>query len=275
MKDAAKQAEQITQKTIGPDGELQKHREAVQQLASQALQTQASLDTFRKERATLDELRGHLREAESEVKQAVTHAGSLRSELDQIRSTATTLTQDHTKIRETAREAREDTAVAMTTVKDIEKKLGPLVQIHDLSQSTDERLTALNALAEHVSLKAKALEGQQHTVEHAVVQANRLNEMVWAMDLQVGKLNEGMKQAAKVDETISRIEKLAQNTSTQLETASKTQQETERDVAKLSRDATSLLESVRGAGRSARRQQEGVRGVRRTAPGAADHGRRR
>ena len=39
LKDAARQAEQTTQKAIGPDGELRKHREAVQQLSSQALQT--------------------------------------------------------------------------------------------------------------------------------------------------------------------------------------------------------------------------------------------
>ena len=61
LKDAAKQAEQTTQKAIGPDGELQKHREAVQHLSSQALQTQATLDTLKKERAALEELRGHLR----------------------------------------------------------------------------------------------------------------------------------------------------------------------------------------------------------------------
>ena len=41
LKDSAKQAEQTTQKALGPDGELQKHREAVQHLSSQALGTQA------------------------------------------------------------------------------------------------------------------------------------------------------------------------------------------------------------------------------------------
>ncbi|MBI4486401.1 MAG: hypothetical protein HY655_10355, partial [Acidobacteria bacterium] len=160
LKDAARQAEQTTQKAIGPDGELQKHREAVQHLSSQALQTQASLDTLKKERSALEELRGHLREAENEVKQALGQAGTLRGELDQIRAVATSLTQDYTKIRESSREAREDTMAAMATVKDVEKKLGPLAQLHELSQSTEERLSALNALAEHVSLKAKALDSQ-------------------------------------------------------------------------------------------------------------------
>lgn len=47
LNDAARQAELTTQKAIGPDGELQKHREAVQYLSSQALQTQATLDTLK------------------------------------------------------------------------------------------------------------------------------------------------------------------------------------------------------------------------------------
>src|SRR6476660_4302684 len=54
LKDAVRQAELTTQKAIGPDGELAKHREAVQHLSSQALQTQTSLDALRKERVALD-----------------------------------------------------------------------------------------------------------------------------------------------------------------------------------------------------------------------------
>src|SRR4051812_43689750 len=60
LRDSAKQAEQTTAKAIGPDGELQKHREAVQQLSSQGLQTQATLDTLKRERTALDELRVQL-----------------------------------------------------------------------------------------------------------------------------------------------------------------------------------------------------------------------
>ncbi|MFI5302786.1 MAG: hypothetical protein ACHREM_32250, partial [Polyangiales bacterium] len=245
LKDAARQAEQTTQRAIGPDGELQKHREAVQHLSSQALQTQASVDTLKKERTALEELRGQLRGAETEVKQSLSHAGTLKAELDQVRVVATTLTQDYSKIRDTSREAREATNVAMATVKEVENKLGPLARLHELSQSTEDRLTSLNALAEHVSHKAKALESQQHAVEHAVVQANRVNEMVWAMDVQIGKLNEGMKLAAKAEDTIGRIEKLADDTTTRMDGAIKLNQEVQRESARLEKDGRLLLEAVR------------------------------
>src|ERR671924_540960 len=51
-----------------------------------------------------------------------------------------------------------------------------------------DNAAALHALAEHVSHKTKALEAQKHTVERAVVEATRLNEMVWNMDAQIARL---------------------------------------------------------------------------------------
>ena len=79
LKDAARQAEQTTQKAIGPDGELRKHREAVQQLSSQALQTQATLDTLKKEQAALEELRTRLRESEGELGQTMSQVAAVKT----------------------------------------------------------------------------------------------------------------------------------------------------------------------------------------------------
>src|SRR3954470_24147537 len=144
LKESAKQAEQTTLKALGPDGELQKHREAVQHLSSQALGTQATLETLKKERATLEEVRGQLQKADGEVKQSLGQTATLKAELDHIRSIAAALTQDYSKIREISREAREDTTAALTTVKEVEAKLVPLARLNEMSQSTEQRLTTLN-----------------------------------------------------------------------------------------------------------------------------------
>ncbi|HJN44824.1 MAG: hypothetical protein QGI10_05285 [Vicinamibacterales bacterium] len=40
-------------------------------------------------------------------------------------------------------------------VKDVEKKLGPLAEMHELSKSTETRLATLNSLAEHVLQKVR------------------------------------------------------------------------------------------------------------------------
>ena len=191
--DTATQAQQAAEKLVAPDGVLQKHRQSVQQLSSQALETQASIDSLKRERVALEELRTQLRQSQTEIKGTIDGTAALRGELDQVRGTAGQLAQDYAKLRETSREAREDSHAAAEMVKDVEKKLGPLMQLQELSKSTEEKLTALNALAEHVSTKAKALENQKHAVERAVVEANRLNEMVWNMDVQIARLNDGMK----------------------------------------------------------------------------------
>src|SRR5262245_8773873 len=110
---SVKQAEQTTQKALGPDGELQKHREAVQHLSSQALGTQATLETLKKERAALEGLRGQLRDTETEVKQSIGQSTSLKTELEQIRAIAATLTQDYAKLRESSLAARQDTTAGI------------------------------------------------------------------------------------------------------------------------------------------------------------------
>ncbi len=243
--ETATQAQQVAEKIMAPDGELQAHRRQVQQLSSQALETQASIDALKKERAALDEFRNQLRQAQTEIKQAVDNASTIRGELDQVRGTATVLGQDYVKLRDTVRTAREDSTAATEMVKDVEKRLGPLVQLQELSKTTEEKLTSLNALAEHVSQKSKSLEGQKHTIDRAVVEANRLNEMVWSMDVQIGKLNDGLKQAIRGEETVARIEQIVQETNSKVEAATKTRDEFAREAARMEKDGRALVDVMR------------------------------
>ena len=112
-------------------------------------------------------------------------------------------------LKDVSRETHDEANATVEMVKDVEKRLGPLAKLQEMSKTTEERMATLNALAEHVTQKIKALENQKHTVEHAVVEANRLNEMVWAMEVQINKLNEGARQATRTEELIDRVEKLS------------------------------------------------------------------
>ena len=244
LKEAARQAEASVAAAMNPNSELAKHREAVEQLSSQTQQTQSTLNTLRMEHAELEGLRGQLRAAQTEIKQSVDHAGSLKSELEHIHAMASGLTEDCARLGENSRLAREDTTAAMAAIEEVEKKLGPLAQLQELGQDTEERLVTLNALAERVSLKTKAIENQQLKVEHALVQTNRVNEMVWAMEVQIGTLNEGMKHAASADETLARLETISAEMTERLASAVKLHQETEQQTAKLEQRGALLLESM-------------------------------
>jgi chromosome segregation ATPase len=242
--DTVRQAQQSVEKITGPGSELQTHREAVQQLSSQALQTQASIETLKKDRAAMEDFRGELKQTQDEIRQSIGQAGSLKSDLGQVRALASALTQDYARIKEASREAREDSTAAMKTIKEVDKKLGSLAPLQELTKSTEERLAALNALSEHVSHKTKALESQKHTIERAVVEANRLNEIVWAMDVQIQKLTEGHKQIGRTEEMLDRIEKLAQATTGQLHPATKTKDEFTGEIGRLQKDSASLAASI-------------------------------
>jgi chromosome segregation ATPase len=244
LKDAAKQAEQSFRDATRPDGELSKHREAIEQLSSQARGTHASLAVLKDEHAAFEELRGQLRSAQTEIKRSVEHAGALDKELERLRGVAGGLTEEWVRVGETSRTAREETSAAVAAIREVEKKLGPLAQIQALGQNTDERLVALNALAERVSLKAKAIESQQLTVEHALLQSNRVQEMVWSMEQQIGKLNEGMRHAATAEETLGRLEKLSTDTTQRLEAAARLYEETGQRAATLEQRGTLLFESM-------------------------------
>ena len=83
-----KAIQQQAEKLMAPDGELQKHRHAVQQLSTQALQTTASLETLRKEQAALDDLREQFRQSQAAVRESTDRTEGLRSDFDQLRGIA-------------------------------------------------------------------------------------------------------------------------------------------------------------------------------------------
>ena len=67
LHETVRQAQQAAERIVGPEGDLQKHREAVKQLSSQTLETQASFDTLKKERASLEDLRSQLRQTQGDL----------------------------------------------------------------------------------------------------------------------------------------------------------------------------------------------------------------
>ncbi len=241
-------AQQQAEKLLAPEGDLEKRKRELQQLSSQTLDTQATVDTLKRERATLEEFGTQLRESHSElreIRQSVDQALTLRTELEQVRGVATQLSQDYTRLRDTSREAREDAEAATTAVQDVERKLGRLTQLQDLTRATEEKLVTVNALAEHVTQKARALDAQKHVMDRAVLEAHRLNEMVWNMDAQISTLNEGLKQAARGEETLGRVEQIVSETTAKLDQATTMRDEFLRETARMEKDGRSLVETMR------------------------------
>ena len=243
----SEQAHQKAESLVAPESDLQKFRKSVQHLSSQMLQSQAGIDALRRDQATLKEVRTELRKTQDGVKSTIDGTAVVKGELDQVRGTAGHLSQDYARLREASKEVREDSVTAAESVKELERKLAPLMQLQELSKTTEERLTGLNTMAEHVSQKTKALESQRSTVERAVVEANRLNEMVWNMDVQINRLNEGVKEAHRSEETIGRIETLVEQTNATVEGVTKARDDMVRESARFEKDGRVLMDSMRAS----------------------------
>ena len=240
-------AQEVAEKLMAPDGDLKKHRKQVQRLSSQTLETRASVEALARERSVLEDLREQIAQSKAETRQAIEESGRLRGEIEQVRGTAGQLGQDYAKLQDTTRSAREDASAVTAAVKDIENRLGPLMELQNRSKTTEDKLTALNALAEHVTQKTKALDGQKHTIDRATVEANRLNEMVWAMDVQIGKLNEGLKEAARGEEALTRVEKLVEDATARAEGAANVRDEMAREAERFEKDWRPLVDQMRAA----------------------------
>jgi chromosome segregation ATPase len=243
--DTVTSARQDIENLVGSGSELQKHRDEVQQLSQRALETRASLETLNREQQAVEDLRGQLRETQGEIKRSLDEMSSVTGDVDGARALVARLTEDIALLQDASREAHNQGRGAMDTLQEVEKKLARLGALEEQSRSAEERLATLNALAEHVSHKAKALESQKHMVERAVVEANRLNEMVWAMDVQIQKLNDGNAQIANTEQTLGRIERLAHETAGQLESAMKAKEAFGLEIARLEKESTGLANSVR------------------------------
>jgi chromosome segregation ATPase len=237
--------QRATERLTAPDSEIDKHRQAVAVLVAQTQETQAAIESLRGERAAVDDVRAQIRQVTADVKQSQDSAAIVRGELDGVRTIAAQLGQGYHRIRETSRGARDEALAASDAVKHVENKLGSIAQLRELAVSTEERLASLNSLSEHVSHKIKALDAQKHTIDHATVQTNRVNEMLRAMDLQIGRLAEGHKQVKRAEETLARIEQLARDSDRQLESAMSARDDFSRDIVRLEREGRTLTEYLK------------------------------
>jgi len=237
-------AEERFLQALARETQLDEHRSAVEQLVSLGQNAIAQLEALKQGSAALMQLEERFPRLRKEFQPLLDQQAALRNDLDLLRTGIVALAQDAETGRESALKARSHATKATEVVADLQRKLEPLSQISALGQETEAQLRTLNALAEHVAVKVKALENQQSIVEHALVESRRVHEMVWDMEVQIKKLDEGTKRAARVEETLATLERMQAETSTQLEDASRVRESFGRAAARQERDVRSLVETV-------------------------------
>ncbi len=218
--------------------------QALDNSVDQAAQTTADFEALKKEQSSFNQLRQELQQTQKRMQNAAQETAAVKGEFDSLREAASSLRGEQSRVEDALRATREESAATIEKVKDVEKKLVPLAEVNELSKAAGERLASLNVLSEHVASKIKVLENQKHSIEHAVVESNRLGELMWNMEIQIQKLDEGSKRAAKAEETLDRTEQTVAEIASQLERAENSKSGLEQDLAKLDKTRAELSEFV-------------------------------
>ena len=232
------------QQALAREAQVEEHKSAIEQLVSLGRSTAAQLDGLKQESVALRQLEERLPRLRKEFQPLLDQQSALKNDIDVLRTGIAGLAQDAETGREAALKARGHATKATEVVADLQRKLEPLSQMNTLGKDTDAQLRTLNALAEHVGAKVKALESQQSVVEHALVESRRVHEMVWDMEVQIKKLDEGTRRAASVEETLATLERMHAETSTRLEEAARAREAFSQETTRQERDAQSLIDTV-------------------------------
>jgi chromosome segregation ATPase len=217
---ATSSAQRQIEKLTAPDGDLNQHRRQTRELSAEVAETRASVEAIAGERATFEELRLQLHHSSVEligIKEAVDLGTSLRGDLERLRSTATELTRDVDAIREASREADDNAFSAGEAVKEMERRLGQMEALRELSDTIEEKLGSLTTLAEQVDQKVHAVDAQKQIIDRAVLDTNRLNEIVGKMASHISKLDGWLSHTERTEERLTRLDQLVAETAAKLD----------------------------------------------------------
>ncbi len=245
MTNLVQQAQEAAALMSESKDELQKHREAMEQLAGEYRETRAAIEALGAQRQIVTDAHVALQQSQADLRAALNQAAGVRQELDQLEGKASSLANDQAVLSRTANQVSENTAVVTRTVQDLESKIASLGTLHELAATTEERLKSLNALAEHVTVKTKALDTQRETIDHAASEASRLNEMVWAMEAQIGKLEDGNRQVARAKDVLHQAEEFAEEVHDELAAATARCDLFRLETARVEKDGAQLIQTVR------------------------------
>ena len=240
---SVKSIEAVTEETVQRAEEIRGERAALQELVSAAQSTVTRLEAVAGD-ARIAHLAEHMPALTDDCARVIEQQGSLRAELGQLQTLATAVRQDATTAGEVSKRANDGAAGAAERLASVERKLEAVSRFEAATFDATGQLQTLNALAEHVALKVKALENQQQTTERALVDSRRVGEMVWEMNIQIAKLGEGSTLAASVEETLGRLERLNQETTIRLETAARERTQFAETVEQQRKGSAELVQNL-------------------------------
>ena len=227
--------------------EIDRQRSALQDVVTQARESTSRLEALAADPELMQQA-AELRRVEDDLQRVTKQQARLASDIEGLQATTTALAESATTAEQLSQRALEAASSAADQSMALERKLETLARIEALAGDTTAQLQSLNGLAEHVSMKLKVLEGQQQTLERALVDSRRVNEMVWEMEGQINKLKEGSTVTARVESHLAELGRLHRDVATALEDAARERSQFTDTLAQHQRQASDLLHDLQGHG---------------------------
>ena len=236
-------AETKTDDALQRASEIDRQRSALQDVVTVARESTTRLEALAADPGLMQQA-AELRRVEDDLQRVTKQQARLASSIEGLQATTTALADSATTADQLSQRALEAASSAADQSMALERKLETLARLEALAGDTTGQLQSLNGLAEHVAMKLKALEGQQQTVERAVVDSRRVNEMVWEMEGQINKLKEGSTVTARVEAHLAQLERLHRDVATALEDGARERSQFTDTLAQHQREASDLVDDL-------------------------------
>ena len=162
-----KKAEENQQSLTGGAAEAEKTRVLMQTVVDLGSEADQKLAALKKETRSIEHVQKRVLELNQELNKIHGKSSALSIEQDRLGASAQSIEKQTEKDRESGGQLKEEVKRAMGKVSEIESKLADLPAAHGLVRSLEKQVHGLNAMAEHVSQKAKSLDAVRDLVEKA------------------------------------------------------------------------------------------------------------
>ena len=117
MTDVVRLAKEAAALMSDSGGQLQKHREAMEQLEDEYREARAAIEALAAQRQLVTDAHVELQRSHADMRSAIDEVSSIKRELGQLRSQVSAVANDQAAISKTAEHTLDSTAAATRTVK--------------------------------------------------------------------------------------------------------------------------------------------------------------
>jgi chromosome segregation ATPase len=165
----------------------------------------------------LDDFRRLLGQTQIAIERLKDDANALRVDLSELRGLGTHLGQGYTRLDDICHRTEKRSELTVDVLNAIEKRIEPLEVVRDLNAATEDKLASLNRLVEVVRLCGASFEAQREAIDQGREEATRAARLMEGLQARVLSLTEKREWLGQAEETISRLEHRAIETTTRLE----------------------------------------------------------